>query len=138
MRRLFVSSRAVLALPRSRPLMAPPTFLRFSQVLLGPKVRFTTATGDNFVFEAQPGENVMQVGVRNNLDIEAACDGKCMCSTCHVYVENGWFDKLKAADDDEEDMLDLALDRQDNSRLACQVRVCSCVCCCFFRCRLSR
>jgi ferredoxin len=30
------------------------------------------------------------------------------CSTCHVYVENGFFEKLPEAIEEEEDMLDMA------------------------------
>ncbi len=43
------------------------------------------------------------------------------CSTCHVIVGRDWFDKLPEAADDEEDMLDLAVDVRATSRLSCQI-----------------
>ena len=43
------------------------------------------------------------------------------CSTCHVIVAREWFDKLPEAVDEEEDMLDLAVDVRATSRLSCQI-----------------
>jgi ferredoxin len=48
-----------------------------------------------------------------------ACGGVCACSTCHVYVRQG-FELLSEASDDEEDILDKAFDVQMQSRLGCQ------------------
>src|ERR1700753_4350927 len=53
-----------------------------------------------------------------------ACGGSCACSTCHVIVESGdMFDKIPEADDDENDMLDLAFGLTETSRLGCQVEM---------------
>ena len=74
------------------------------------------------VCEAQLGQTLLNVALANTMDIEAACDGTCACSTCHVYVDEEHFEKLPdKASEDEEDMLDLALDRRHNSRLCCQL-----------------
>ena len=35
-----------------------------------------------------------------------------MCATCHVYVEEKWFDKLSKKEDAEQDMLDMAFEPQ--------------------------
>jgi ferredoxin len=43
------------------------------------------------------------------------------CSTCHVIVAREWFDKLPAAVEQEEDMLDLAAGVTRTSRLSCQI-----------------
>lgn len=64
---------------------------------------------------------LLNLALANNLDIEAACDGTCSCSTCHVYVDEEHFAKLPKATDDEEDMLDLAMERKATSRLCCQL-----------------
>jgi len=45
------------------------------------------------------------------------------CSTCHVIVDPIWFDKLPAATEDEEDMLDLIPSVTETSRLGCQVKI---------------
>lgn len=55
------------------------------------------------------------------ITIEGACDGNCACSTCHVYIDEKYFDKIEPATEQEEDMLDLALFVKPNSRLSCQI-----------------
>ena len=45
------------------------------------------------------------------------------CATCHVYVQDDWYDKLSAKEDGEEDMLDMAFEPKKNSRLSCQIIV---------------
>ena len=50
-----------------------------------------------------------------------ACDGSLACSTCHLILEQETYDSLPAPEEEEEDMLDLAYDRRDNSRLGCQL-----------------
>ena len=54
------------------------------------------------------GESMLEVAHSNNIDLEGACEGSLACSTCHVIVEGDMFDLLPEADDDENDMLDLA------------------------------
>ena len=55
------------------------------------------------------------------MDIEGACDGSLACSTCHVIVEPDWAGRLEEASEDEEDMLDLAFNLTETSRLGCQI-----------------
>ena len=55
------------------------------------------------------------------LDLKAECGGACCCATCHVYVHEDWVAKLHDMRDDEEDMLDEAMEVEDNSRLSCQI-----------------
>jgi 2Fe-2S ferredoxin len=57
--------------------------------------------------------------------IAAECGGACACATCHVYVTDGWYEKLPPPSDAEVDMLDMALAVEPgSSRLSCQV-ICS-------------
>lgn len=53
--------------------------------------------------------------------MEGACEASLACSTCHVYVDNEYFDRLPEPEEGEEDMLDLAALLQVNSRLGCQI-----------------
>lgn len=53
--------------------------------------------------------------------IECACDGIMACSTCHVIVNKRWYDKVGPPCEDEQDMLDLAYELTETSRLGCQV-----------------
>ena len=55
--------------------------------------------------------------------IDGDCGGACACGTCHVYVEDGWFEKLEPMEELERDMLDFAFDVQATSRLSCQIKV---------------
>lgn len=71
--------------------------------------------------EAKVGQTLMSAALAAGIEIEAACDGNCACSTCHVYISETFFDKLSPATDEEEDMLDLALFVQRTSRLGCQI-----------------
>lgn len=74
------------------------------------------------VIEAKVGWRIMEIIREAGLPIEAACGGSCACATCHVYVDDAWTAKLDAAEEEEVDMLDLAIEPQDNSRLSCQVK----------------
>ena len=59
--------------------------------------------------KATVGENMLSVAHREEIDLEGACEGSLACSTCHVIVKDeDMFSKLPEADDDENDMLDLA------------------------------
>lgn len=69
-------------------------------------------------------QTLMQVAIDNDVNgIDADCGGACACSTCHVYVQSAWQDKLPAVTDMEEDMLDFANGRTQSSRLACQIEL---------------
>jgi 2Fe-2S ferredoxin len=77
---------------------------------------------DGAEIEAERGESVCEAALRNGMEIEHACEMSCACTTCHVYVREG-FDSLPEADDLEEDYLDKAWGVDPDSRLSCQVRV---------------
>ncbi|KAL5102726.1 Adrenodoxin-like protein 1 mitochondrial [Taenia crassiceps] len=66
-------------------------------------------------------DNLMYLARRHGIEIEGACEASLACSTCHVYVDEGMFDKLPEPKDEENDMLDLAPFLKPNSRLSCQI-----------------
>ena len=74
------------------------------------------------VIEAEQGETVCEALLRNDIEIEHACEMSCACTTCHVVVREG-FDSLGEADDLEEDYLDKAWGLEPESRLSCQAQV---------------
>jgi 2Fe-2S ferredoxin len=86
-----------------------------------PKMVFIERDGSRKEVEAPIGLSVLEIAHRNNIDIEGACEGSLACSTCHVIVEDAWFEKLEEASEDEEDMLDLAFGLSATSRLGCQI-----------------
>ena len=89
-----------------------------------PKIKYIEFDGTEHDVEVADGLTVMEGARDNNVPgIDADCGGACACSTCHVYVDPAWAAKLPAIEEMEEDMLDFASAREDNSRLACQLRV---------------
>ena len=82
---------------------------------------FIERDGTQKEVEAPLGLSVLEIAHRNSVDIEGACEGSLACSTCHVIVDGAWFSKLAKPTEDEEDMLDLAFDLQETSRLGCQL-----------------
>ncbi len=86
-----------------------------------PKMTFIERDGTHKEVDAPLGLSVLEIAHRHGVDIEGACEGSLACATCHVIVQGEWFAKLADKTDDEEDMLDLAFDLQETSRLGCQI-----------------
>ena len=58
----------------------------------------------------------------HDIEVEHACEKVCACTTCHVFVREG-YDSLDPAEEKEEDMLDRAWGLEPQSRLSCQAKV---------------
>jgi ferredoxin, 2Fe-2S len=86
-----------------------------------PKLTFIYTDGHEQVVDAPNGMSVMEIAHKFSVPLEGACEGSLACSTCHVIVDKAWYDKLKTATEDEEDMLDLAFGLTHTSRLGCQI-----------------
>ena len=88
------------------------------------KIHFTDHTGETRTIEVENGATVMEAAIRNAIPgIEAECGGACACSTCHVYVDEAWREKVGEPSPMEEDMLDFAYEVKPSSRLSCQIKV---------------
>ena len=85
------------------------------------QVTFITADGERVAVEGAEGARLLEVGQGAGMALEGTCEGQMACSTCHVVVSPDWFDQLKPASADEEDMLDLAAGVTRTSRLSCQI-----------------
>ena len=89
-----------------------------------PKITYIEHNGTEHVVEVPEGLTVMEGAVTNNIPgIDADCGGACACSTCHVYVDPAWLDRLPPKEDMETDMLDFAYEPNETSRLTCQLKV---------------
>ena len=89
-----------------------------------PKITYIEHSGKSHVVDVPNELSVMEGAVQNNIPgITADCGGACACATCHVYVDEKWFDKLKKKDEAEQDMLDMAFEPNKFSRLSCQISV---------------
>ena len=88
-----------------------------------PKIPFIERDGTCREVDAPLGLSVLEIAHKNDIDIEGACEGSLACSTCHVIVDPEWYELLKEASEDEEDMLDLAFGLTHTSRLGCQIKM---------------
>jgi 2Fe-2S ferredoxin len=86
-----------------------------------PKMTFIERDGTRREVDAPLGLSVLEIAHKHGVDIEGACEGSLACSTCHVIVDPDWYELLKEASEDEEDMLDLAFGLTQTSRLGCQI-----------------
>lgn len=90
-----------------------------------PTVTFIYPDGSHRDVDAPIELSLMEIAQKNDIEeIEGACGGSMACATCHMYVHPDWWGKCLpegARSDEEEDMLDLAFDVRDLSRLGCQI-----------------
>ena len=89
-----------------------------------PKITYIEHTGKTHTIDVPNSLTVMEGAVQNDIPgIDADCGGSMACATCHVYVKEEWFDKLKKKEDGEEDMLDMAYKPKKFSIFSCQLIV---------------
>lgn len=67
----------------------------------------------------EPGQSILEVALKNDIELHHNCGGVCACSTCHIYVNKGE-NSLEDITDREEDFIDRAVNPRINSRLGCQ------------------
>ena len=67
----------------------------------------------------EPDQSILEVALKNDIELHHNCGGVCACSTCHIYVQQG-DEFLEELSDKEEDFIDRAVSPRINSRLGCQ------------------
>ncbi len=93
-----------------------------------PTIKVIAKDGSEKDIEAENGWSFMEI-LRDEgySEIEGACGGSMACATCHMYIHPDWTNKVEAQNnektEEEEDILDMAFDLHDNSRLGCQIRM---------------
>ena len=89
-----------------------------------PKITYIEHNGKSHTLDVPTELSVMEGAVQNNIPgIDADCGGSCACATCHVYVDEKWINKLPTMENAEQDMLDMAFEPNQFSRLACQLTI---------------
>lgn len=89
-----------------------------------PAISFISASGEVATIDADLGQSVMEAAVNNQVTgIDADCGGSCACATCHVIVEESWFDRLVPPAELEAEMLEFVAEPSPRSRLSCQLVV---------------
>ncbi|MGM7670428.1 2Fe-2S iron-sulfur cluster-binding protein [Microbacterium sp. A93] len=88
-------------------------------------VIYTADDGIVTAIDGRPGDSVMETAVRNGVPgIVGECGGSLSCATCHVFVAEETRDLVGGPGDLEDEMLDgTAVDRRDESRLSCQIKL---------------
>ena len=67
-----------------------------------PKITYVESNGNSHTVDVENGLSVMEGAVQNNIPgIDADCGGSMACATCHVYIDDKWFDKLPKAEEAE-------------------------------------
>jgi ferredoxin, 2Fe-2S len=88
------------------------------------KITYIDYQDNSKTIEVENGLTVMEGAIQNDISgIDADCGGSMACATCHVYVEEKWFNKIPKAEEAEVDMIDMAIEPKKNSRLSCQIIV---------------
>ena len=89
-----------------------------------PKLTVVNRDGEERTVETASGVSVMEAIRDNGFDeLLALCGGCCSCATCHVFVDPAFSDRLPEMSEDENDLLDSSDNRNETSRLSCQVPV---------------
>ena len=89
-----------------------------------PEITLIEHNGQDHTISAEVGKSLMQNAIDNMVPgIDADCGGACACGTCHCYVEGQWLGSTGDVNPLEEAMLGMRPDREDNSRLSCQIEV---------------
>ena len=84
-------------------------------------VLVTDRDGEIHELDGNPGDSFMEILRDAGLPIEAICGGQSICSTCHVYVDEQWADKLPPREEVEQVMVEDTGHFQETSRLSCQI-----------------
>lgn len=69
--------------------------------------------------QCAPDDSILEIALKNNIQLHHNCGGVCACSTCHIYLEQGE-QHVEELSDREEDFIDRARNPKLSSRLACQ------------------
>lgn len=89
-----------------------------------PQITFIDFSGEEHPVDAEKGKSLMQNAIDNGVaGIDADCGGACACGTCHCFVEENWREATGEIDFMEESMLAMRPDREDGSRLSCQIEI---------------
>jgi 2Fe-2S ferredoxin len=95
-----------------------PTPFRITFRRGGVDTAVTVTPGEPSGETGRPG-SILDIALRNGIDMDHACGGVCGCATCHVYVKSG-AESCPTPDMEESEMLDMAMNRKADSRLGCQ------------------
>jgi 2Fe-2S ferredoxin len=67
----------------------------------------------------EPGQTLLEVALKNDIELHHNCGGVCSCTTCHLFIEKGmeFIDDMSKR---EKDFVKTIMGHKTNSRLGCQ------------------
>ena len=90
-----------------------------------PRLTIVDREGTAHALEAGAGFNLREIIREKGFDeLLALCGGCCSCATCHVHVAPEFGGKVAPLCEDENNLLDSSSDRNETSRLSCQIPFC--------------
>jgi ferredoxin, 2Fe-2S len=69
--------------------------------------------------DVEDGQSLLELALKNDIELHHNCGGVCACTTCHIYIEKG-MEYIDEISDKEEDFIDRAVNPRLTSRLGCQ------------------
>ena len=89
-----------------------------------PVIKFIEFDGTEHEVDADDGMSIMEVAMKYDIPgIDADCGGACACGTCHVFLNEDWLEAAGVANSLEDAMLCMRPDREEVSRLSCQIEI---------------
>ena len=72
------------------------------------KIKFEEKGMQPVVFEnVEPGQTLLELALKNDIELHHNCGGVCACTTCHIYIDKG-MDFIDELSEKEEDFIDRA------------------------------
>ena len=88
------------------------------------RIQFITELGVSVDVVATPGLSMMEAALEAGVEgILAECGGACCCATCHIILDDNWYQRLEGPGELEDGMLEGSEKRCERSRLSCQIDV---------------
>ena len=87
------------------------------------RVTFIDSDGRRVPAAGPAGQSLLALAHDHGVDLEGACGANLACATCHVILAPELAARLPPPTAEEEDMLDLAVGVEPESRLGCQIRL---------------
>lgn len=86
------------------------------------QVTYVEYDGTAHQVSVDDGVSIMEGAVQNGVPgIDADCGGQCACATCHVHIAAEWQSFVGTPGEMEDELLNLAPERDEHSRLSCQI-----------------
>ena len=67
----------------------------------------------------EAGQTLLEIALKNDIDLHHNCGGVCSCTTCHLFIEKG-MEFIDEKSKREKDFVKTVISHNEKSRLGCQ------------------